>query len=691
MPPRRLRATLLCAMACLCCALANSAEPTQLVLTNAAQIRQLSATQAARSLPVLLRGVIVTEAGPSPERAAVIWDETAGIYLLGSSNEFSTLIRGDLIEVTGATDPGQFAPMVKLSSLRKLGSAPVPEPRQATFEALLSGILDAQWIEISGVVRSLETNVPGGFGQWHMDLAVPGGKLSVLSNGDKPDGVAPDAQVRVKATCFYQFTQNRQVLRPMLLVPNRVPVEVLHPPPSDVQELPIRPVGSLLEFSPASAWGHRVHVRGVVTRQDPGTFVWIRDSSGALRIQSRQTERLEPGDDIDVLGFPKYGSFIPALEDAIFQKASRGKPPVPIDLPGLEAAFEHQADLVAIAATLTDVQRLPDGWIFKLQKDGTPFNAVAKFGDVAGASDWRPGSLVRASGICSVLGDESEPVLSGIWRPQSFELLLRSPADLQILKAPPWWTPRHIILALLAATAASVLVTGTVMLLARRRLREQANRRAMAEAEFTAILSERNRVAREIHDTLAQGLVATSVHLRLAKKSINGSSEPLIHHLDAAQDLVRDSLEEARNSIWNMRSQILETSDLAGALGGILQQMADGSELKTGLEVRGRPRRLSPVLENNILRIGQEAISNAVRHAAARSVSVTLVFGEREFELGVLDDGRGFSPDKPAVGKGGFGLVGMRERADHIKADLQICSTPDRGTQVSLRLPLSSE
>jgi signal transduction histidine kinase len=523
-----------------------------------------------------------------------------------------------------------------------------------------------------------------------MDLAVPGGKISVLSNGDKPAGVAPDAQIRVHATCFYQFTQNRQVLKPMLLVPRRVPIIVLNPPPADSDSLPIRLVGSLLAFSPASAWGHRVRVRGVVTRQDPGTFVFMRDSSGALRIQTKQTERLEPGDEIDVLGFPKYGSFIPALEDATFQKRSSGTPPAPIDLPTLEAAFEHQADLVAVVATLTDVQRLPDGWIFKLQKDGTPFNAAARFGDV-GSSNWRPGSVVRASGICSVLGDDTELVLSGIWHPQTFELLLRSPADLQILQAPPWWTPRHIILALLAATGASVLVTGTVMLLARRRLREQANRRAMAEAEFAAILSERNRVAREIHDTLAQGLVATSVHLRLAKKSINGSSEPLTHHLDAAQDLVRDSLEEARNSIWNMRSQILETSDLAGALGGILRQMADGSELKTGLEVRGRPRRLSPVFENNILRVGQEAISNAVRHAAARSVSVTLTFGEKDFELSVEDDGRGFGPDKAPPGKGGFGLVGMRERADHIKGDLQIHSAPDRGTRITLRLPLASE
>src|SRR6516162_10140597 len=86
----------------------QSAEPTQLLLTNAAQIRQLSAAQAAQSLPARLRGVVVTEAGPSLDQAAVIWDETAGIYLLGASNQFSTVTRGDLIEAVGVTDPGQF-------------------------------------------------------------------------------------------------------------------------------------------------------------------------------------------------------------------------------------------------------------------------------------------------------------------------------------------------------------------------------------------------------------------------------------------------------------------------------------------------------------------------------------------------------------------------------------------------------
>jgi signal transduction histidine kinase len=281
--------------------------------------------------------------------------------------------------------------------------------------------------------------------------------------------------------------------------------------------------------------------------------------------------------------------------------------------------------------------------------------------------------------------------LSGVWEPDSFSLLIRSVADLTVLESPPWWTPAHVILILGAVIGGLLLVTGVVALLARRRLNEQERQRAMAEAEFTAILSERNRVAREIHDTLAQGLVATSVQLRLAKKTSGSSPESLAQHLDAAQQLVRSSLEEARKSIWNMRSQVLETGDLASALQGILKQMADGSELKTAFEIKGQARRLAPVIESNLLRMGQEAITNAAKHAQAKNLQVRLEFGEKQFCLVVADDGKGFDPASPPPSDGGFGLVGMRERAAELKGELKVRSSPGQGTEIKFAVPLTGD
>jgi signal transduction histidine kinase len=672
--------------------LARQPELKEFSLTNAAQIRQLSAAQASNSISAHLQGVVITEADPR-NRAAVIWDGTAGIYLLSATNHFSGVRRGDYVEVTGNTDPGEFAPILNVNTLRKLGSATLPAARQVTFDDLLSGRLDAQWVEIAGVVRSLEREVPRSvFGKWHMDVAMSSGKISVVSNGPLPDELEPDAQVRLQATCFYQFTRKRQVVRPMLLVPAGVAVQVEKPAPRDAYNAPLRPVGTLLEFSPESTSDHRVHVRGVVTHQEPGATVWLRDESGALRVQTRHPEPLQPGDIVDVLGFPKYGSYTPLLEDAVVQKRALGNSPDPIQLPTPTAAFDHQADLVALAGTLTDVQPLPDGWSLTLQQTGTVFKALFRNPTRAGVvPTWQPGSLVSVTGICSVVSDETGPVLSGIWRPQGFQLLLRLPTDVALLTPSSWWTPAHFIKLLVALTGGSLVVTAIVMWLARRRLHEQARRRAMAEAEFAAILSERNRVAREIHDTLAQGLVATSVQLRLAKKGADGAPEALIQHLDLAQQLVRENLEEARKSIWNMRSQVLETGDLASALKGILEQMAQGTQLRTDFHLSGRLRRLAPVLENNVLRVGQEAISNAVRHAAATSISVDLVFGEKVFRLTVTDNGNGFDSAKPMSGNGCFGLVGMHERAAQMHGELSVRPASPHGTEISLRVPLSSE
>ena len=670
---------------------AQPLEASQVALTNAAQIRRLSAEHAGQSIPVHLRGVVMTEAGPSGNRAAVIWDQTAGIYLLGKTNEFERIQRGDLVEVTGVTDPGEFAPIVKVSTVNKLGTARTPDPTPVTFEKLLTGGLDAQWVEISGIVRNLDTNSPGIYGLWHMELASGGGKVSVVSNEPRPPDIVPDAQVEVQATCFYQFTQQRQVLRPMLLVPTGVRVQVETPAPRDGYASAVRPAGSLLEFSPDSGSGRRVHVRGTVTHQEPGHVVWIRDNSGALAVQSGQTDPLQPGDQIDVLGFPKYGSYTPALEDAVFRKFGRIDSPVPVLITNPAAAFDHQADLVSLTATLKDIQPIPDGQLLALEAEGAAFKAALKQSHDVTSPQYEAGSVVRVTGICSVSGDEAGPVVSGIWHPQTFQILLRSVGDIAVIRAPPWWTARRVMFVLLLVTGGSLAVTGLVMWLARRHLHEEAARRAMAEAEFTAILAERNRVAREIHDTLAQGLAATSVHLRLAKKSANGSPGPVVHHLDVAQQLVRDSLEEARNSIWNMRSNILEHKDLAGALQDILTHLADGTELDVNFETFGRVRRLSPVVENNLLRIGQEAISNAAKHARAKHIRVSIDFGEKRLGLVVADDGKGFDCSKTTPRTGGFGLVGMRERAADLKGDLEIGSVAGRGTTVNLSVPISGD
>ena len=278
-------------------------------------------------------------------------------------------------------------------------------------------------------------------------------------------------------------------------------------------------------------------------------------------------------------------------------------------------------------------------------------------------------------------------VFTGDITPKTFNILLRSPADLQILQTAPWWSPQHIIDVLGILIGVVLLIGAGVNWSHRRVLHEQAVARMRSETEFAAVFKERNRMARELHDTLAQGLGTISMHLEVAKRKLPADSGAR-GVLGDAHVIARANLAEVRNAIWNMRSQVLETGDLAAALGDILRSLTDDTKTKGILLVRGRGRRLAPAVENDCLRIGQEAINNAAKHANASRIEVVLEFTAYQLQLSVLDDGCGFSQETPPPSEGGFGLMGMRERANQLHGQLTVASRPGEGTVVTVTLPL---
>jgi signal transduction histidine kinase len=201
------------------------------------------------------------------------------------------------------------------------------------------------------------------------------------------------------------------------------------------------------------------------------------------------------------------------------------------------------------------------------------------------------------------------------------------------------------------------------------------------EAKFDAVLAERNRIAREIHDTLAQGFVGISAQLETAARLFSASPQKAIRHLDQARILVRSSLAEARRSVLDLRSQALESGDLVAALSGVARNLAAHTPIE--VRVKGNPRRLAADLENNMFRIGQEALANAVKHAEARHVCLAIEFNDESILLRVQDDGRGFAAESVlASGGGHLGLVGMRERAEQMGGKLTVCSSPGAGTEI---------
>jgi ligand-binding sensor domain-containing protein/signal transduction histidine kinase len=210
------------------------------------------------------------------------------------------------------------------------------------------------------------------------------------------------------------------------------------------------------------------------------------------------------------------------------------------------------------------------------------------------------------------------------------------------------------------------------------------------ESQFGAVLAERNRIAREIHDNLAQEMLGISVQLEVVARTMPASAELARTHLDRVRMLVRHGIAEARRYVWDLRSQALDKNDLPAALSDTARRLTSETEVQAKVEVSGTFRPLSQLIEGNLLRIGQEAINNAVRHAQARNVAINLKFDAKRVQLTIRDDGLGFDYQISPKGEAKhFGLIGMRERAVRIGGTLKINSRADEGTEVLVDVPIS--
>jgi PAS domain S-box-containing protein len=214
--------------------------------------------------------------------------------------------------------------------------------------------------------------------------------------------------------------------------------------------------------------------------------------------------------------------------------------------------------------------------------------------------------------------------------------------------------------------------------------RAAAHERKLAQERHNAVLQERNRIAQEIHDTLAQSFVAISLQLEAAKDALPGEARETMRRIDRAQDLVRQGLAEARRSVWALRPQVLEDATLVSALTRLADETRERSGLKITLAVDGVAPELNPAVEDHLLRICQEAITNVLRHAEAKEIRIRIRFTGSSAVIRIEDDGRGFDVQRPAAG---FGLIFMRERTEGLNGRWKLSSEPGRGTRIEVEVP----
>jgi signal transduction histidine kinase/DNA-binding response OmpR family regulator len=459
------------------------------LLTTVAQVRALTLEQARQRYPIHLKGVITYRA---PEYQVTFFqDETAGIFVWIEQSDLQITV-GSLVEVDGNTTPGNFAPSIEHARIRVLGSAALPAPSQKSLQDLLTGQEDSQWTEVHGIVHSvsLEDRLPPDMRKGPLQLV-----LGIASGNDKlkvrirdfPQardyGYLVDSSVTVRGACGTLFNDRRQLVGIQIFAPSVDQVTVDQPSPADAYDLPVLPVNSLMQFTPAKVSGRRMRVRGVVTWSDPGHSIFVQDASGGLVVESEQATGAEPGDLLDAIGFPTAGRYAPILQDGGFRKIGQRRLPAPRDLTAATSlSGDHDAELVKINGRLLGQSVSGGKRVFTLQLGTFIFTAHLQEHAVTDrVRSIRDGSQLQILGVWSIEADEYR-------RPTAYRVLLRSAGDIVVLQQASWWTGLRL-LGLLAALVGFILFGSLWVAALRHRVEEKTETlRAALESTGDGIL-----------------------------------------------------------------------------------------------------------------------------------------------------------------------------------------------------------
>jgi len=273
-------------------------------------------------------------------------------------------------------------------------------------------------------------------------------------------------------------------------------------------------------------------------------------------------------------------------------------------------------------------------------------------------------SLLRVRGVCSTLPEYTS-------NRTPFVLLLRSMDDIERVAGPPWWSARNLIAMVVGATFVLLLAYLFYIRAEHWKLR--------------AVIEERQRLAHELHDTLAQSFAGIGFQLGAIRKRLPTSLHALHNQLDVASQLVTQGHQEARRSISTLRPNCIESIELLPALTRSAAVMVSDNSVAVEAFTKGKYRQIPLKLTDVLFRVGLEAIANAVRHARANHIKVTAEYTIHTLTLTVEDDGIGFALDEVSDS---FGLQGMKKRLESVGGSLQVSSEPGIGTRIEAEVPL---
>lgn len=590
---------------------------------------------------------------------------------------------GDLILAHGRLSRGTFSPLIEDARFERLGSGQLPKSTYASGGGLLNGSFNCEWIETDGWIRAAEI-VDSDTLVAVLDSGASriSFRVSNVRDIDPTSIIAAKARVRGVASPIRSRGLGGQLVEVQVLVPRMEDIYFSQrETESPWVDLPT-PLKTAFKYHPGQTRGDRLLVRGKVVQVGDG-MAWLHDGDAGLAIRGKDVGSLRLGDQVLAVGFRDLENFLPVLSDVLVRTDSGPEIALrPKELPAWELQNGlHHADHVSVSGYLLDRIEAPAGegrrnLVLALQYPRGMFTAELRSGSGAALPVLEPGCLLRVVGICLVRTDAAGD-------PLGFKMELPDAASITVLEPAPFFTVRRmlILLSLMLGVLLAAAVAGFYL------ARRNASLRAEVR-ERQAVASERGRLARDLHDTLEQGLTGIQLQIHGIGLSLKEPPPQIRDRLSAMRQMVLQCHTEVRQSIWDLRAETLDHFDLGEALLRMAQSLFLGSGIRLDFSQQRGPTKIPGLISDNLLRIGQEAMTNVLKHSRAGMIEIKLIETAQTVSLNVNDDGSGFTERVVHErADGHFGLVGMKERAQRIGGKLSIGDRPGGGTLVHIEVP----
>jgi signal transduction histidine kinase len=647
------------------------------VLVTAEQVRRLQPEEARKHLRALLRGVVTM----STTNSLVLQDSTGGIFIHHQAGTWvDQPCAGELWEIEGDTDPGAFSPVIYAKRAVCLGRSALPEPVRPTWQQLINGSLDAEQVEVQGVILSATP--------FALHLLTRDGKVKINYNDyyplPPPADSIPGSLVRLRGVFTANWDATGRVKAGEFFL-GKVAITVDEPAPADLFTAPQMPATELLRFTSHAHALKRVKIASQALHVSSNQ-AFLHDGTIGLRVVSSEPLSLQPGDQVEAVGFPRLGEASPVLLEAMVRKTGSAPLPEPQvisanDLPdprrdSMRVKLEARllSDTVRQEERVLEVQAGEQRFLARLP-GGAPHKPIVR------------DSLLQFTGVyVSARQDQGgrEP----------FELLLDRPADIVLLREGPWWTVRHTVAVIAALVVGLVFALLWVKVLRKTvalrtaQLAAEIGERQLAEQQ-RAMEQERARVANDLHDELGAGLTEAGILTSLVKNPAV-PQEQKEGYLDQLAETCRSLVTGLDEIVWAVNPRYDSAADLAGYYSLFAQRFLALAGIACRLQVADSipEHSLDSRLRHGIFLAFKEALNNVVRHSQATEVTLAAGADDGVLRISIADNGCGFEPGADLPGNDG--LAGMKKRMRELGGDCRVDSHPGRGTTVEFTLPLET-